>query len=288
MRYLLIVVIVIVVFTSVSASACTPEYSCPDWNACEDGIQTRSCTDNVCGEEPLIERRLCSNDKLECNVKYQCSGWSSCSYLDKTQDILNSKIRFKGYQERLCSDINQCVENFAEQRSCEDSFKVKFVRAEQCGVSFLVALDVDSEREVSQISLDAWRGQKLDISFVQSNFTYCPSCYNGLRDTQEDAIDCGGPCRSCTDEKGISNQVLFISSSWALSLLLIVGFIVSSFANKKARINYLIYKSYRALERGDKPGLAKNIHRLRRVYRNLDEKQKALFKKDLDKLYHRI
>jgi hypothetical protein len=269
-------------------SACTPTYDCADWGECTDGIQIRKCAEMSCGLAPLIERKLCGENKNECKVKYSCTTWSSCTYLDKTNDILNNNINFKGYQERACIDENECVEGFAEQKSCEDIYKVKFVQIEQCGTPFLLALDAGSSKEVSQINLDSWRSQRLDIAFIQSNFSYCPSCYNGFRDQNEEGIDCGGDCKSCTTEQGISEQAFFIGSSWVTSALIFFAFIFSTFFNNRTRMRYLIYQAYKAVDRKDKVKLKVIISKIRRMQKDLSDDQKEYFRKDLDRLYRRI
>lgn len=288
MKYKLLILFLAISVLIPAVYACTPDYVCADWGNCEKGIQIRNCTDIACGLPTNIERRLCTSQEDSCKVKYQCSIWSECSYLSKTSDILASNIRFKGYSERACTDENNCADNFIEQKSCEDSFKVRFVKIEQCGVPFLVALDEKSNREVSEINLNAWKQRKLNLAFVQSNFSYCPSCYDGVQNMDEQGIDCGGSCKECVKETGINEQIIFISSSWALSLLLLSGFIFSSFFDRKTKIKYLIYRAYRALDKKDKADLVSTINKIKAAYKHLSPKQRNDLDKDLDRLYRRI
>lgn len=280
--------LIAVILTSSLTAACIPNYECPEWNECVNGFQTRKCVETACNLEPLVERKLCGENDAECKVKYSCSDWSPCTYLGKTEDILNNRINYNGFQERTCVDSNNCVEGFGEQRNCEDVFKVNFVQVEQCGIPFLVALDEDSKREVSQINLASWQSQKLDIAFIQNNFTYCPSCYNGYRDAGEENIDCGGLCKDCNLEKGLSEQVFFIGSSWVTSSLILFAFIYSAFFNRRTRMRYLIYKAYRAIDNKDKASLKAIVGKIRSTNRLLNEEQKAHFRKDLERLYRRI
>ncbi|HVY01811.1 MAG TPA: hypothetical protein VHA12_03545 [Candidatus Nanoarchaeia archaeon] len=288
MKYKLIFFIFLFLVSVQYSSACTPNYVCNSWGNCEKGIQTRNCTEIACGLPSNIERRLCTSAEDECKVKYQCSLWSQCSYLDKTEDILNSNIRFKGFSERACTDINNCADNFVEQKACEDSFKVKFVKIEQCGVPFLLALDENSNREVSEVNLNAWKQRRLDISFIQSNFTYCPSCYNSVQDNDEEGIDCGGSCKACVKETGISEKIVFISGSWVVSLILCFAFVFSSFFDRKTRIKYLIYRAYRALDNKERQALSDIIRKIKDNYKHLSAGQKGDLDKDLDRLYRRI
>lgn len=271
-----------------SALACTPEYVCPEWGMCSEGLQTRTCLDTECGLPPNIERRLCSTDDSTCKVQLSCTEWSQCSYTDKTEDIILSNIRFAGYEERACADLNGCADNFVEQRECADTFKVKFVKIEQCGKPFLVALDENSQREVSEIDLNAWKQQRLDIAFIQSNFSYCPTCYNGMQDGTEEGIDCGGDCKQCIDEQGQTEQMVLVASSWFISVAIFSSFIFATFFNKKARARYLIYKAYRALDAKDKPALLRTVKQLKQHYQKMSPQQKSAFEKELERLYRRI
>lgn len=288
MKYKLVLSIMFLFIFLPSGLACTPNYVCPDWGKCENGIQTRNCIDTACNLPPNVERRLCSSDSLGCKVEYSCSAWSQCSYTDKTEDILTSNIRFAGYEERACTDVNKCVDNFIERRACADTFKVKFVKVEQCGKPYLIALDQDSQRGVGEIDLDAWKHERLDISFIQSNFSYCPTCYNGAQDSDEEGIDCGGSCKACVDENGITNQIVLVASSWFISLLIFSSFIFSSFFDKKTRIRYLIYKAYKALDEKDKPVLLSTVKKLKEHYKGMSPQHKESFGKDIERLFRRI
>lgn len=44
------------------------------------------------------------------------------------------------------------------------------------------------------------KADKLGISFTQAKVKYCPACYDGINDENEDGIDCGGDCTPCKPE----------------------------------------------------------------------------------------
>lgn len=284
MKLDLFALFLLAVISSSSVLACTPEYRCQDWSSCNNGIESRTCSDISCGTGDIVERRLCTGDNQLCNTNYQCSDWSQCTYLSKTEDVLTGNLQFSGYQERACADLNSCVDDFVEERKCADSFAVRFVTVERCGEPFVVALDTRSDREVSKIAVDAWRQQKLDITFVQSNFSYCASCYNGIQDSDETDIDCGGSCKECVEESGISEQVLIVSSSWAVSGVFFILLVFFCVFDKKSCMARLLYKTHRALESGNKSKAEEHYNQLKKRFSKIKPEHKELFDKDLKRL----
>lgn len=180
--------------------SCVADYNCGEWSACEGGIQKRSCNDLKCGQDSIVERKVC--DEVFCErTDYQCGIWSSCTYTEKVEDVFNSQISFKGFQERICRDITGCGGDRREERKCQDTNKIEFVVKEFCGEKFLTAVDLKTGKPVSKISLSSWESRKLDITFIQDERLYCGSCYNGIKDEKESGIDCGGDCKECLEEE---------------------------------------------------------------------------------------
>jgi len=92
----------------VKGPVCTEEWTCTEWSACEDGTQSRICTDsNACGTEENRpeEERACETGS-GCTESWICEDWSECS--GETQS-------------RNCIDISGCG-TFEDQpelsRSC--------------------------------------------------------------------------------------------------------------------------------------------------------------------------
>lgn len=289
LKYNLLTLAIVLFFLQIGiVNACSPVYLCGNWGACEDGIQIRTCQDTQCKTGNVVERRLCAASGDECNPNYICADWGQCHYFGKAQDILASKLRFSGYQERACSDINRCADAFLEERKCTDSYDARFVNVERCGISFVVALDVNSKREVSTISADAWKQQRLDITFVQSNFSFCPTCYNGFKDGDEEEIDCGGSCKQCEEETGEKDRIILVSLSWGFSAFLFILLTFISIFNKQNKMKKDIYLAYQAIDKKDKASLEKHISSIKKNYKNMNPDKRAQFDKELQKLYRRI
>lgn len=61
--------------------------------------------------------------------------------------------------------------------------------------------------DMQRISFNLIQGPsgEADVDYIR--LTNCPTCYNGLQDGQETAVDCGGPdCITCPCEDGIQNN----------------------------------------------------------------------------------
>jgi hypothetical protein len=186
------------IFTG-SATKCFPDYTCETWGGCINGLQSRACTDERCGRREIIERRFC--DKPGCTPKIECLRWSECIYTEKIENLIQGKVGFGGYHNRICRDANNCVDSFLEERPCEEFFPLELDTVNECDENFLVALDPTSKRRLAKISLDSWDNNKLEVSFTQGEKEYCSGCYNGILDGRELKVDCGGDCQDCVENR---------------------------------------------------------------------------------------
>lgn len=198
------------------AIECFPQYQCEEWGECVEGLESRTCQDTECNMKEIVERRFCDN--LSCRPQIKCTEWTECAYTDKTDDIFAGKIKFGGYKSRECSDLIGCVDSFSEESSCEESFDLELRKTRECNIDYMVAVDPSSGKEIAKISLDSWRSNKLDVVFTRGRTSYCPACYNGIKDASEENIDCGGECKLCKEEKNFPITA-FILSFWTLSLI---------------------------------------------------------------------
>jgi hypothetical protein len=220
MRILFLFSLIVLTAGIVSAQECFPQYICSDWSKCDDGLQTRTCTDSKCGRRDLVERQFCIPG---CTPEITCDSWSQCAYTDKTQDIFEGKFQFGGYRSRFCYDQNGCVESFTEEGICGDSTDLDLVVVKECGVKYLAALDPASKRPIAKIDLESWKEEKFDLVFTQQSEGFCPSCYNGIKDLDEQELDCGGPCKPCSNAKTFPIKLLGIGAGVISGLFIVLG-----------------------------------------------------------------
>ncbi|MBU0467283.1 MAG: hypothetical protein KJ718_00610 [Nanoarchaeota archaeon] len=212
----LVFFVIALVFRANAAADCFPQYECTSWSACEDGLQSRTCEDKKCGRREIVERSFC--DKPGCKPKLECDKWGPCIYTEKTDSFIKGKVSFGGYRNRVCEDANSCVERFIQEGTCKESYNLELTEITECNENFLAVIDPTSQRKIARINLDSWKLKKLDLSFVQGEKEYCPSCYNVVKDSGEEKIDCGGDCRPCKKEQ-MFLLLISIISLWSLSAL---------------------------------------------------------------------
>jgi len=172
----------------VNVVGCFAEYKCGAWGECVDLFQTRVCEDKECDMRDIVERRLCE-EIADCRPDLVCEDWSSCIYTDNVDNIISGEVKFGGSRNRLCVDLNGCVKNFVQESVCEEEFNFQFIRIKECNEEFLIATNIETGAQVVKISIDAWKEQRLNIVTSQSKTVYCSTCYNGVKDDNEERID---------------------------------------------------------------------------------------------------
>ena len=218
-----------------NAVRCFSDYECGEWGACLEGLQSRVCIDQKCARRNIIERRFCQIPG--CSPKIECTDWSECIYTEKISDLINGKISFGGYHNRICRDANECVESFMEEKPCEEFYPIELKKVEQCNQEFLAGIDPSSERIVAKINLDSWKKDRLDITFSQGDSSYCSNCYNGIKDFNEEEIDCGGSCKPCMKQSVFPSKLAMIAF-WMFSGLFTLLFIREIITFKKMQVRY--------------------------------------------------
>jgi len=206
-----------------SQESCFPNYECGEWGVCIEGLESRTCLDQTCGRRAIVERRFC--DIPNCKPRIECLEWSECIYTEKINNLIEGEIGFGGYHNRICRDSTGCVESFTEEKPCEEFFPLELEKVRECGTDVLVATDPISQRQVAKINLNSWLSSgRLDITFIQGETTYCPQCYNGIQDSNEEDIDCGADCKPCVNRIVFPTK-LAITTFWLLSILFSLFFI---------------------------------------------------------------
>ena len=273
--------------------ACAPVWQCTPFSQCSGGEMTRTCTDlNNCGlESGKPNEHLVCGSALpgaagggSCNSNYLCGNWSECIYNDKTTDIIKGKVSYTGFKEKVCRDLSACGESYSEYENCSSDVQINLVKGNICDEETLSAIDLKTGEAVTNIDVELWKANQLDVSFVQGAAIYCPSCYDGVKDGNEEQTDCGGKCRACGKESTFPIWILmliFLMLSLVL-LLLIIKLPRDRDNIIIAKIRKLIRKGESALRNKERRKAATIYMQTRWLYVQLEsEKRKKMIKKEI-------
>ena len=192
-----------------------------------------------CGNNPLIaEPANSTNGTLTtsstgitgavtaCIPRINCGEWGSCSYGDSAGNVISGNVALTGIKTRICIDSNGCVASYSEEMPCQSNEEVEVNRQQTCGETTLTTKSSITGNSIASINLQSWKSSNtLDILFLQGNMTYCPHCYDGIKDNGETGIDCGGNCKTCAPDNYDYWRLFVISLVWGLSAVLFIFFL---------------------------------------------------------------
>ena len=224
---------------------CVENWTC-QWTSCENAKYkyASNCEDlEECGStlyKPVKE--LC-----KCNPKFECGNWSACSVEYNIDDILHGEPTLTATRSRICNDITECEDGKIEAGNCTLDVPVEIRTTKWCFEDYVEIYESETGKIVSRIRQNTVGfANKLDIGIIVTDFGgYCDYCYDGVKNYDEEDIDCGGSgCAPCQD-KGIYFDWLKYLIWFLWILLMFVLF-------------YLIYKNKEWVK-----DMVKDIRRIR-------------------------
>jgi len=252
---------------------CTPDWRCK-WSLCdESGYRDYTCKDiNKCGtlEGKPKER----TEKCECIPDWRCEEWSECNVDYDIYDIIKGEPIIDGKQIRGCVDITGCEPSTIEKRECDMGVPVWINKTEWCHEEYIEIYEIKTNKLVSRIrESSVGLNLKLDIGFIVTEFIgYCDYCYDGIKDYDEEKIDCGGPnCPPCITRRKVYDYIQWLQ--WSLWLIVLL---------------FLIYLMYIAVKRRKEVVKAPRVRRAKvSIYRRLSRKADELETKIEQIMAHR-
>jgi len=180
---------------------CEESWGC-EWSQCINGYTTPTCKDrNFCGTKYTIPEKLeCKSNEKKCNPDVTCTEWSECKADYNFFDIINGVENINGITSRTCTDRNLCAQTKYETKECAITMDIYILQFEKCGKEYtgvynklnnqmIARIEQSKDEKNPYLNIDLAEGQEID--------DYCDSCQNGVKDTGETEIDCGGTCPSC-------------------------------------------------------------------------------------------
>ncbi len=132
-----------------------------------------------------------------CESNWKCNEWDSCKFFYKIENLIQGNIIIKGEQKRICADKNHCYYNRIEKKLCEQTIPNTIKKVERCYKTYLEVYD-DQGNPVSRILLEnKGKNKILNLEFSFGNINYCIYCYDGIKNFDEEGVDCGPSCSKC-------------------------------------------------------------------------------------------
>ena len=161
----------------------------------------------------------------ECNSNFECSEWSACQAVYDLEDIIEEKVLLDGERQRKCVDKNNCEYDKFEREECVTKLPVYAKKVFRCNDNYIEIYD-SKDILISRMKLVDGLYQKLDVQMLFDEFGYCPYCYDGQKNYEEDEIDCqysGVDCPRCSLESP------FLRANYGLILIIFIGLTLLSF-----------------------------------------------------------
>ncbi|MGV8152352.1 MAG: NosD domain-containing protein [Candidatus Nanoarchaeia archaeon] len=280
--------------SSLGGNECIPNIKC-SFGECINNTRIKACIDdNNCGPyynssiedcvyiEGLSAKAMKINDtnassiKKElpsasknklCTPQWVCSPWSECRPTYYLESLVNQKVLLKGEKHRTCTDKNNCYEHpEAEISECETKIPIYAKRVNVCQEEYIEIYSLDN-KIIARMKEKAGNFEKLDIQVIFDSAAYCPYCYNGIRDYNEDDIDCTNDGKDCPGCEAIKSTYSLKNYSIYKIMFFIIGLSIGAFI-------WVLFKEFR-----DKDKYESNTPKIESRYEreNFDKKPKKFF-----------
>lgn len=146
-----------------------------------------------------LDGDLVSDSSSGCDSEISCSSWSECEMDVGFEDLTARVDSILGVRSRECSD--SCSGNYVEEEECSLYYPVLARAEEFCDEVYVSVYDGSTSQILARILNNRGEDVRSDVSFVSGREeSYCDFCFNGVRDSVEEGVDCGGEyCPSCED-----------------------------------------------------------------------------------------
>ena len=153
------------------------------------------------------------------------------------KNLAENTINIFGRQTRVCKNINDKLLSELETRRCSLEIPVDLRSVDWCNSSAIEIYNKETNQFIGRLTeSDSGEEHAVNINFAISNFTgYCDSCYNGIKDGDEEKLDCGGKCLPCTSINRFNFDLLKVIEYFILILILAAVAYLIFFNREKPR-----------------------------------------------------
>jgi hypothetical protein len=231
-------------FNIINGSTCFDTWKCGNWSNCVEGKHYRDCikTNPQCplnSNKPSTEwiDPNCAVTTV-CSPNWSCGDWERCSINYKKDIIKKGAIAdaISTKQERMCYDTTYCIGSIGiEVRDCNESVPVTARQVDWCFDNYIEIYNADNGLLISRVRKSSLDNPSLDIELSLgdlSRMKYCWYCFNGIKDYDEEDVDCGGSCEDCATH---NIKVRYNIFDYKSTILLVVDAILLIFLFKYIR-----------------------------------------------------
>jgi hypothetical protein len=179
---------------------CVENWEC-EWGACERGVSVPECRDlNGCGSSYSVPKELPCQEGGSCTPNVVCGEWSECNIDYNFADLLGPGgiAELSGSKTRICVDEKGCVLTQREEEECSIGVDIYTERFERCGEQYVAVLDILDDSTLAVLKEGGEENFYLNIYFDDKDGVRCDYCFDGEMNGDEEGVDCGGSCKSCS------------------------------------------------------------------------------------------
>jgi len=170
--------------------------NCISLTRCEPScIPPEQCVNGVCKEIPVLESA--SGASAGCAPNFVCGAWSECS-ADYNVENLIYQTSVSGVKTRLCIDKENCLVNFEEKQNCSLQEEIIAENKVWCNQNYTEIKDKKTGKVLARLKLGI-NGKMIDVDLNVEGKGYCPYCFDGIKNYDEEDVDCGGSCVPCAE-----------------------------------------------------------------------------------------
>ncbi|MEK6829333.1 MAG: hypothetical protein AABY15_04335, partial [Nanoarchaeota archaeon] len=220
----------------INETECDENWNC-DWTACDElGFKEPfNCTDlNSCNttiKYPVRKTCACISNWIN------CTNWTECKADYTIDELVEGNLSSIGRQYQTCDDERECFNTTEFVRFCNLSIDIEAKKVEWCDEDYVEIYNKKEGELVSRVKETQISNlTRVDVNFILANFSgYCAYCFNGAKDYNETAIDCGGDCPPC-GKKGVDIWKYIIWLLWISLVSLVVSYIIYMKKSGKLKI----------------------------------------------------
>jgi len=193
-------------FTRFCEGVCIEKWEC-EWSDCIMGFTTPYCQDsNKCGTKYNIPQKLkCREKKEKCSPEISCTDWTECRADYNFIDLINRTKEITGTKSRICEDKNSCSQTTYETKNCSLRTDIYTKRIRKCGVDYIGIYNRLTNELIAKIEQSKVTDrQYLNIQITTKEQEECDYCLDGIKNGDEEQVDCGGSCKPCYEKQYIA------------------------------------------------------------------------------------